>query len=104
MVNSRVNEMMQLMVLAVETMMVVMQLTGLVILTMILTHRCHHLPGPAHLVPGLVVMMMILPNSVYTTGLSIYIQQLVCGQLVLFRTVLEYIYIYKIILSVLIWM
>ena len=76
MVNSRVYEMMQLMVLVVETMMVMMQLTGLVIPTMILTHRCHHLPGPAHLVPGLVAMM-ILSKSVYTTGLSIYIQQLV---------------------------
>ena len=93
MVNSRMNEMMQLMVLVVETMMVMMQLTGLVILTMIHTHRCHHLSGPAHLVPGLVAMV-IVPNSVYTTGLSIYIQQLVIGQLVLFRTVLEYIYIY----------
>ena len=63
MVNSRVHEMMQLMVLVVETMMVMMQLTGLVIMTMILTHRCHHLSGPAHLVPGLVVVM-ILHNSV----------------------------------------
>ena len=93
MVNSRVNEMMQLAVLVVETTMVMMQLTGLVIPTMIHTHRCHHLYGPAHPVPGLVAMM-IVPNSVYTTGLSIYIQQLVIGQLVLFRTVLGYIYIY----------